>query len=67
MNREAVALAADSAETVGRKVFRSAEKLFSLSRSVGIMTYGSSTLAGVPWETIIKRYRDEPNMTYETL
>jgi len=68
MNREAVALAADSAETVGRKIFRSAEKLFALSRAAGIMIYGATTLAGVPWETVIKRYRNELGDTrYETL
>lgn len=62
MNREAIALAADSAETVfGRKVFPSAEKLFCLSRGqpVGIMTYGDADISRVPWETVIKRYRDK--------
>jgi hypothetical protein len=62
MNREAVALAADSAETVfGRKIFPSAEKLFALSRNqpVGIMTYGDANISGVPWETVIKRFREK--------
>jgi hypothetical protein len=62
MNREAVALAADSAETVfGRKVFRSAEKLFSFTnkKPMGIMIYGDADISGVPWETVIKRYRDK--------
>jgi hypothetical protein len=61
MNREAIALAADSAETMlGRKIFRSAEKLFSFSgkKPIGIMIYGDADIAGVPWETVIKRYRD---------
>ena len=71
MNREAIALAADSAETVlGGKIFPSAEKLFSLSRSqpVGIMIYGDADISGVPWETVVKRYRDKlGKQTYDTL
>ncbi len=71
MNREAIALAADSAETVfSGKVFPSAEKLFSLSRSqpIGIMIYGDADISGVPWETVIKRYRDKlGGKTYDNL
>ena len=71
MNREAIALAADSAETVlSGKIFPSAEKLFSLSRSqpVGIMIYGDADISGVPWETVIKRYRDKlGKSTYASL
>lgn len=64
MNREAVALAADSAVTTGEgedKVFYSAEKLFPLGRHhpVGIMIYQNTEFVGVPWETIIKIYRDK--------
>ena len=56
MNREAVALASDSAVTSisgsGSKIFTSANKLFSLSRynPVGVMIHGNATLMGVPWE-----------------
>ena len=63
MNKEAIALAADSAVTMqsqsGQKIFTSANKLFTLSKyhPVGIMIYGSAILMGVPWETIIKIYR----------
>lgn len=71
MNREAIALAADSAETVfGRKIFPSAEKLFALTRSqpMGIMIYGDADISGVPWETVIKRYRDKLGMrTFDNL
>lgn len=58
MNKEAVALAADSAVT-GKKVFTSANKLFALSKyhPVGIMIYGNANFMGVPWEIIIKVYR----------
>lgn len=66
MNREAIALAADSAVMMGRegeweqKVFTSANKLFALSKyyPVGIMVYGRANFMEVPWETIIKIYRN---------
>jgi len=61
MNKEAIALAADSAVTMtAEKIFTSANKLFTLSKyhPVGIMIYGSAVFMGVPWETIIKVYRD---------
>ncbi|WP_339148422.1 MULTISPECIES: hypothetical protein [unclassified Sutcliffiella] len=63
LNRSGVALAADSAVTIGgegnQKVYNSANKLFSLSKihPVGIMIYGGADFMGVPWETIIKTYR----------
>jgi len=63
MNKEAIALAADSAVTMdqekGQKIFTSANKLFALSKyhPVGIMVYGNANLMDVPWESIIKIYR----------
>ena len=65
MNKTAVALATDSAVTIeqigDRKVYNSANKLFTLSkyRPVGIMLYGSADFMGIPWESIIKIYRSE--------
>lgn len=64
LNSNAVALAADSAVTVGRdagKVYASADKLFQLSNNepIGIMFYGQATFLGVPWETVVKCYRAE--------
>ena len=65
MNKEAIALAADSAVTMiqekGQKIFTSANKLFTLSKycPIGIMIYGSASFMGVPWETIIKIYRSK--------
>lgn len=59
-NGHAVALAADSAVTIGgKKIYNSAIKLFSLSKiePVGIMIYGNSSLLEVPWEIIIKTCR----------
>ncbi|MBR4837730.1 MAG: hypothetical protein IK004_04750 [Bacteroidales bacterium] len=61
MNKHAVAIAADSAVTIGggRKVLNSANKLFSLSKHhpVAIAIYGNAELVGTPWEIIIKEYR----------
>lgn len=65
MNRQGVALAADSAVTMsgeeGSKILSSANKIFALSkyRPVGVMVYGNASLLGVPWETIIKAHRSE--------
>ena len=61
MNKEAVALAADSAATLTEnKIFKS-NKIFNLSNHspVGVMIYGNSTFMGVPWETIVKIYRNQ--------
>lgn len=62
MNKEAIALAADSAVTLrtkrGQKIFTSAQKIFCLSdkHPVGIMVYGNASLLQVPWEIIVKLY-----------
>jgi hypothetical protein len=60
MNRRGVALAADSAVTLGDglKVYHTAEKLFQLSSfaPVGVMSYGTADIMEVPWETVIKLY-----------
>lgn len=67
LNKQAVALAADSAVTSSingkQKVNNSANKLFMLSSfsPVGIMIYSSASFMGVPWETIIKMYRKQLN------
>ncbi|ASA96859.1 hypothetical protein CI793_13295 [Anoxybacillus ayderensis] len=61
LNKFGVALAADSAVTIGvRKIYNSANKLFTLSKHhpVGIMVYGNAEFMGIPWETVIKVYRD---------
>lgn len=70
MNRSAVALAADSAATVTywdadkgeheQRFFKRANKIFNMSsgRPVGLMTYQSSSLQGMPWEVLVKAYRD---------
>jgi len=68
MNKTAVALAADSAitltrenkENIYRNIYNTASKLFSLSDQcpAGIMFNGAAELNGVPWETIIKIYKN---------
>jgi hypothetical protein len=63
MNKDAIALAADSAVTIntgsGRKIYNTVNKLFALTKyaPVGIMVYGRADLMGIPWESIIKTYR----------
>lgn len=60
MNTEAVAMAADSAVSTPNKIFNSANKIFmaSPSHAVGIMIYHNARFMGVPWEVVIKLYRD---------
>ncbi len=74
LNREAVAIAADSAATVsdqsGQKIFSSANKIFALSKHnpVGVMIYGNAHFMGVPWEIIIKIFRKSlGTKTFDTL
>ena len=58
----AVALAADSAVTIGnRKTYNGVNKLFMLSNDppMGIMTYNLSNFSNIPLETIIKEFRAE--------
>ncbi|MGN6225530.1 hypothetical protein [Pseudoxanthomonas sp.] len=60
LNCSGVALAADSAVTVGsQKIYNSAVKLFALSKvaPVAIMVYGNAALSNVPWEIVINEYR----------
>jgi len=69
LNKEAIALASDSAVTLSGdsspKIFTSANKLFSLSKyhPVGIMLYQNASFMGVPWEVIIKLYRNKLGLT----
>lgn len=64
LNRIGVAFAADSAATHRMsntsKITNHANKIFALSRKrpVGIAIYSNMDFLGVPWETIIKLYRD---------
>lgn len=60
INRTGIALAADSAVTIGReRVWKSSNKLFHLAPSadVAIMVHGNGSHCGLPWEVVIKQYR----------
>ena len=65
LNKTAAAMAADSKGTIRVegvvKTHDTLNKLFTLSKyhPVGAMIYGNAELMGVPWETIIKIYRDQ--------
>lgn len=65
LNKTGVALAADSAVTVTgankNKIYNTANKIFTLSKykPIGIMIYNSANFMTIPWETIIKLYRDD--------
>lgn len=68
LNRRGIALAADSALTIGNsngnsKTMNSAVKLFTLDSThyIGIMIYGNAEFMSVPWEVIIKSYREKLN------
>lgn len=69
LNKSAVALAADSAVTIGRppnaKIYNTVNKIFELSASapVGIMVYGRLDFMGLPFETLIKQYRKKLRVT----
>jgi len=68
MNEECVAIAADSAATVGLKTYK-ADKIFNLSdtQPIGIMIYGSARISGVPAGIIIKEYRSQLKKTFSTI
>ncbi|CAE6802949.1 hypothetical protein G2912_26220 [Paraburkholderia aspalathi] len=69
LNRLAVALAADSAATFTsfaggahqRTYATGANKIFQLTKAapVGVMLYNTAALQEVPWELVIKSFRDE--------
>lgn len=69
MNRRAVVLAADSATTVKyqtadgikERYFNSANKIVQLSNyhPVGVMIFDSADILGVPWEVVVKAFRDD--------
>ena len=70
MNKLGIALATDSAVTVSTvssdsektdKIYLSSDKLFRLSdvAPVAIMTSGEANFLGMPWETVVKLYREQ--------
>lgn len=66
LTRSCVALAADSAVTIGDdRVYKSAHKLFALSKAAPIaaMIFNNADYFGVPWETVIKTFRSAHTST----
>ena len=64
LNKQAIAIAADSAVTVGggQKIYNNANKIFTLSKHhpVGIAIYNNASFNSiVPWEIVIKMYRNQ--------
>lgn len=62
LNRDGVAIAADSAVSLGgpgSKVYNTANKLFEMSATepVAAMVFGTASFASIPWETAIKEHR----------
>lgn len=60
LNRYGIALAADSAVTIGEeRVWKSTNKIFSLGprNDIAIMMYGSGDFSGYPWEVVIKSFK----------
>jgi hypothetical protein len=76
MNREAIAIAADSAVSImggqmdrPQKIFTSANKIFELSpaHSVCFMIFNYATFMGIPWEIIFSGYQKKiMNRTFPT-
>ncbi len=64
MNRQAVAMAADSAVTISGhqyiKTYNSVDKLFPLveGQPVAVMIYNNAEIMSTPWETVISLYRE---------
>ncbi|HUH79526.1 MAG TPA: hypothetical protein VLY83_06485 [Methanoregula sp.] len=67
MNKEAVALAADSAVSLvtgpadsPQKVFTSASKIFGLpgGHTVSLMIYNNASFLGIPWEPLLDRFQE---------
>jgi len=73
MNKECVALAADSAATLtSEKIFNSSNKIFRLMKGlpIGIMVFNRAEFMGVPWETVVKLYRlhlENQNKNFSTV
>ena len=67
MNKEAVAIAADSAVSLvtgpadsPQKIFTSASKIFGLSNphTVSLMIYNNASFIGIPWDPLLARFEE---------
>ena len=65
MNRQGVAMAADSAVTISGpqyiKTYQSVDKLFPLvdGQPIAVMIYNNAEIMSTPWETVISLYREQ--------
>lgn len=65
LSRRGIAFAADSAAThtsaTGQKITNHANKIFTLSKyqPVGVALYSNLDFMGIPWDNIIKMFRDD--------
>lgn len=65
LNSNGLVLAADSALTMGNienlKIFNSGNKIFTLgsNHSIGMMIFGNIDFMGIPWEIIVKGFRNK--------
>ena len=64
LNKHGIAVAADSAETIGNgiKIYNKANKIFNLSKyhPVGAAVYGNANFSDLtPWDIIFKLYREK--------
>lgn len=72
-NSSGIALAADSAVTISQnnmvKINNSANKLFELCKGhpVGVMIFNNASLAGSPWELLIKSFRQASTGPEDTI
>ena len=62
LNKHGIAVAADSAETIGNgiKIYNKANKVFNLSKyhPIGAAVYGNANFSDLtPWDIIFKLYR----------
>ncbi len=75
LNKNGVALAADSAVTVSSgdgtaKTYNAANKLFSFggNHSIAFMIYGNAEYMDIPWEIIFKEFRNQyKNENFQTV
>ncbi len=63
LNKHGIAIAADSAETIGNgiKIYNKANKIFNLSKyhPVGAAVYGNASFSNlIPWDIFFKLYRE---------
>lgn len=70
MNRTGAAVAADTAVTMGNKIFHHSQKLFPLAPEipVALLNYGCAEFMGVPWSLIFSSYaRQHDGRKFERL